>query len=111
MKLNLIAVATTLFVAGTSASTLSTRSVVWWAQMPECGLKCLFDSAEKVGCDVSDVKCLCTTLRRFQLVFQECADITKCTKVEYERALKVINSVPCAAETVGPGPVTTFAPL
>ncbi|PPR02939.1 hypothetical protein CVT24_012169 [Panaeolus cyanescens] len=107
MKLNIIAFAATLLATSTTASTLTARSPGWWSEMPECGLNSLFESAEMVGCQLWDLDCMCKTLRRFQLVFEERIVKVKCTRSDYELALKVIYNVPCAVNTIGHGLIPT----
>ncbi|PPR02938.1 hypothetical protein CVT24_012168 [Panaeolus cyanescens] len=118
MKLNITHIVSTacLFIASTNALALEERSQrEWWSEMPECGLKCLFKAAERLNCDVGDVKCLCElgTLRRFQLVFEEClSSSASClTRSDYTKALKVIYSVPCVVATIGPVPTATIGPV
>ncbi|KAF8151343.1 hypothetical protein B0H34DRAFT_126364 [Crassisporium funariophilum] len=66
----------TLFVSSiVCAITLVNAQIIgpanWWSQLPPCAQQCALQAAQTAGCDINDLKCLCSS-KTFYWDFLNC---------------------------------------
>ncbi|TFK35704.1 hypothetical protein BDQ12DRAFT_725752 [Crucibulum laeve] len=65
-----------------SLALLNAQSVDWFSSLPPCAQKCAIVAANRTGCDVKDIKCLCSS-ETFSSDYRKCIAKTCLTKDEY----------------------------
>ncbi|KDR71518.1 hypothetical protein GALMADRAFT_788675 [Galerina marginata CBS 339.88] len=68
-------VLTTIFTILAVAKAQIIAPVAWWASLDPCALQCAQKAADKAGCNINDIKCLCNSTS-FWTDFKNCVQLS-----------------------------------